>query len=144
MNFYSHIIDAFLPYTARATALRTAIKSKLFPSIFFPSGGYAHDTLWGSSTSPRLRLSIIPKALSLEWFSASVLWQYLDSVKCMVGHRSNTHFRDILPTLKSYPCIQRKGNKTIMYTGDQLVRNVVYIYNMNNAHINSQSDHIHI
>lgn len=36
MNFYWHIIDAFLPYTARVTTLRTAIKSKLFLSIFSP------------------------------------------------------------------------------------------------------------
>lgn len=36
MNFYWHVIDAFLPYTARATSLRTAIKSQLFLSIFSP------------------------------------------------------------------------------------------------------------
>lgn len=29
LNFYCHIIDAFVPYTAKATGLRTTIKSKL-------------------------------------------------------------------------------------------------------------------
>lgn len=118
MNFYWHIIDAFLPHPARAVDLKTAIKSKLFRAAFFPQEVMlimprkAHPLLHTSAflLSPQdcLLSDSVPPYCDSVWVVEGV---WLDTE---AGHTSETFFphRNLIPVFRKGikpprdPCVE--------------------------------------